>query len=140
MTGRGNWLTVSIRCDVVWMKGRTGVIATVSSNNKAISKANKDKTAKKDNRVSRVSKDLKAGNRVVNSRVASNPVARRMAAVSRRATETAWDQIRVPSWVVAMVGATRDSFLLRYASGFVKLRTCDANGARPATAQGSSMK
>ena len=131
------------------MKEPTGVIATVSNNNKAISKANKDKRAKRDNRdskvrkdskVSKANKDLKAGNRVVNNRVANNPAARRMAAVNQKATETAWDQIHVPSWVAAMVGATRDSFLLRYVSGFVKLRTCDANGARPATAPGSSMK
>ena len=128
------------------MKEPTGVIATVSNNNKAISKDNKDKRAKRDNRDNRdnkdskVSKDRKAGNRVVNNRVANNPAARRMAAVNQKATETAWDQIHVPSWVAAMVGATRDSFLLRYVSGFVKLRTCDANGARPATALGSSMK
>ena len=134
------------------MKEPTGVIATVSNNNKAISKDNKDKRAKRDNRdnkvrkdskvskVSKANKDRKAGNRVVNNRVASNPAARRMAAVNQKATETAWDQIHVPSWVAAMVGATRDSFLLRYVSGFVKLRTCDANGARPATALGSSMK
>ena len=144
------------------MNELTGATATGNSN-KAISKASsrannqasskvskvnkvsKGKKAKKDNRDSKVRKDSKdkdhkADNRAVNSRAASNPAARRMVAVNQRATDSAWDQIRAPSWVAARAGATRANFRLRYASGFVKLRTCGASGARPATARGSSMK
>ena len=120
-----------------------------NSNNKVISRANnkaskvsRDKKAKKDNRVNKVrkeSKDHKVDNRAVNSRVISKAVARRMVVVSQKATDSAWDQIRARSWVAARVGATRASFRLRYASGFVKLRTCDANGARAARAAANSM-
>src|SRR5690349_761979 len=151
---RDNSLTTSIRCGVVWMNGPTGKIATANSNkaisrannkgnNQVSSKVNKGKRAKKDNRDNKVrkdSRDHKADNRAVNNQAASNPAARRMVVVSPRQTGSAWDRIRARSWVAAMVGVTRDSFHLKYASGCVKLRTCDVSGARPATARGSSMK
>ena len=90
---RGNWLTISTRCVDASMKGQT--VATATGSNRG-SKEKRDSKVSRDNRARRASKankDLKVDNRAVNSRVASNPVARRMAAVSQTVTGSVWGPI-----------------------------------------------
>src|SRR5215213_9094108 len=106
------------------MKEQTA--ATKTGSNKAISKGSRGNKARKE---SRANKDLKeVDNRAVNSKAVSNPAARKMVAVSPTATGSAWGRTAMPSWAEEMVAATPGSFPLRYVSGFVKLRTCDASG------------
>src|SRR5215213_5161390 len=92
---RGNSLTISTRCDGVWMKGRTDATATgsnkvTSRGNSKVSKANK---VRKESRASRVNRDLKVDNKVGSSRAAGSPVARRTVAVSRTETGSVQDRI-----------------------------------------------
>jgi len=122
-------------------------IETVSSNNKAISRAsnkvnnrvnskvsnranNKDN---KDNKASRDNPDSKAANRMD----ASNPAAVRMA-VSHKADENAVVSIVRERW--AATGATIANCPPRSANVCVKRRICDASGAPLAWAPAGSTK
>ena len=81
------------------MNGLMEKIETVSSNNKAISRASNrvnnkvnNKVSNRANKVRRDSRDHKADSRVVNSKAASSLAARRMAVASETATISARDQ------------------------------------------------
>src|ERR1043165_5878790 len=71
---RGNWLTISIRCGVAWMRTRDAT-ATASNNSRAInnkdnskgSRANAVNKANVDNKANRAR--IKVNNKAVNSKV-----------------------------------------------------------------------
>src|SRR6185369_201524 len=92
---RGNWLTISIRCVVVWMRRPTGAIS--KGNNKGISKGNNRVNNRDNSRVNKVrkdkraNKDLKVGSRAANSKVTSSPVVRKMVATSLTETGSVRD-------------------------------------------------
>src|SRR5688572_16160174 len=143
---RGNWLTTSIHCGVVWMKTH-GATATVNSS-KVISEANKpsrDNRAREVRKVNRARRASKAsadnrGNRdlkEVSSKEVNRPAAHKTVA-SQTVTGSAAGSIASDQW--AVIGATTVNFPPRFANGCAKPRTCGGNGARPDWAPDVSMK
>src|SRR6185369_1125838 len=92
---RGNSLTISTRCGVVWMRRPTGAINR--GNNKGISKGNNRVSNRDNSRVNKVrkdkraNKDLKVGSRAASNKVTSSLVVRKMVATSLTATGSVRD-------------------------------------------------
>src|SRR5215203_3422284 len=133
---RDNWRTISIRCVDDWTRTPHGV----TDNNRVINQGNSNVNSKvsrdnkvnrgrgntgRDNKASKVKKDLKA----VNSKVV-NPVAGRKTAVRNKPGIHARAPIVSDRWE-EMAGVITASSRLRYASACAKPRTFDGSGARP---------
>src|SRR5687767_14223339 len=140
---RGNWLTTSIHCGVVWMRTR-GATATVNSSKviseaNRVSRANRAREVRKVNRARRVSKasadnkDLKE----VSSKEANRPAVHKTVG-SQTVTGSAAGSIASDQW--AVIGATAVNFPPRFANGCAMPRTCGVNGARPDWAPDVSLK